>query len=120
MSSEEATKTGLWLPFKINLGMALAIAITMAGVIVAVAYSIYWNNPNRKYDIARGGDTDNQALSVEDEEADTTSPADAPATKQKIDYLNKEINALGSLNKFSPDDLSDQNIQLAPSDQPSM
>lgn len=105
---------------KLNLTGALFIAIGVACCIVLVAYLMYWNNSNRKYDIARGGEKANQVLSVEDEEADTTSAVTATATKQKIDYLEKELKALNGLGKFSPEDLSDQNIQLMPAEQPSL
>jgi hypothetical protein len=103
----------------INLFGALAIAITTALCIVAVAYYMYLENPNKKYDIARPGEKDNQSLRVEDDEADTTSPATAAATEQKIEYLTKELKALSTISKFEPEDLTDQNIQLVPTDQPS-
>lgn len=104
---------------RLNLFGALAIAIGAAAVIVGIAYTMYWNDSNRKYDIARGGDTANQALTVIDSEADTTSPVNIYAVRQKIEYINNELKALNSLNKFNVDDLSDQSIQLAPSEQPS-
>ncbi|MFO0971101.1 MAG: hypothetical protein U0520_01985 [Candidatus Saccharimonadales bacterium] len=109
-----------WPP-QLNLVSALAIAIAAAGVIVGVAYTLYWNSPNRKYDIERGGSAHrNQALSVEDDDADTTSPVDAPAAKRKIQYLEEELRALNGLSKFSADDLNNQAIQLAPPEQPSL
>jgi|GEM_PF-6693269 len=105
----------------ITLAGALAIAIAAACVIVAIAYALYYNSPNRKYDIVRGGEeSKNQALNVEDEEADTTSPVDGPTAKRKIDYLEKEVNGLKGFSTFDADDLSDQNIRLAPADQPSL
>lgn len=103
-----------------SLATALVIAICTALCIVAVAYYLYLSNPNRKYDLARPGQQDNASLRVEDDEADTTSPATGSATQQKIEYLTKEINALSGVSKFEPDDLSDQNIQLTPADQPSL
>jgi hypothetical protein len=105
---------------KINLSVALAIAISAALVIVAIAHYLYLSDPNRKYDLARPGQKDNLSLHVEDDEADTTSPATASSASQKTEYLTKEINALGSVSKFDPDDLSDQNIQLTPAEQPSL
>jgi hypothetical protein len=113
------TKLGLRFQ-KLNLGGALAVAIFMASCIVAVAYYMYLQNPNKKYDLARPGEKDNQSLRVEDDEADTTSPATAAAAKQKVEYLNKEINALSGISKFESEDLTDQNIQLVPADQPSL
>lgn len=105
---------------QLKLVPAIMIAITLAAVIVTIAYLMYWNDPNRKYDLARGGDAVNQALSVEDSEADTTSAVSAQATKQKIEYLDKELRALTSINAFHPDDLNGQNIQLLPAEQPSL
>lgn len=102
---------------RINLAGAIAIAIVAACCIVAVAYTMYWNDSNRKYDIARGGEKENKALTIEDQEADTTSPVTPSAVKKKLDYLTKELNALNSLNKFNAEDLSDQSIQLLPSEE---
>ncbi len=124
MSDQPATvvpepKQTRWKP-QLNLTAAIAIAIFVACCIVAVAYAMYWNDSNRKYDIARGGEKANQALAVEDEEADTTSPVTPAAAQNKIEYLTKELTALNSLNRFNADDLSDQSIQLVPSDQPSL
>mgnify|MGYP000996594920 CR=1 FL=1 len=110
----------IWWKPRLNLAGAISIAIFVAFCIVAVAYTMYWNDSNRKYDIARGGEKANQALAVEDEEADTTSPVTPAAAQNKIEYLTKELNALNSLNKFNADDLSDQSIQLVPSDEPSL
>lgn len=105
-----------------NLGLfgALSVAIGAACLIVGIAYYLYFINPNRKYDLARPGEKDNQLVRVEDDEADTTSAATAAAAQQKIEYLNREVNALNGISKFDPDDLSDQNIQLVPTEQPSL
>ncbi len=109
-----------WQPRDIGLFGALGIAITAACFIVGIAYFLYWKSPNRKYDIERGGSASrNQALTIEDDAADTTSPVDAPSTKRKLQYLEEELKALGSLNKFNPEDLTDQALQLAPPEQPS-
>lgn len=109
------------LPFaKLNLAGALGLAVGAACVLVAIGYLAYWNDPNRKYDLARPGEKDNLLLKVEDEEADTTSPVTAEAAKQKIDYLKKEIKALQGVSSFEVDELSDQNIQLVPGEQPSL
>jgi len=110
-----------WWHFKLSLAGGLAVLIAAACVIVTFGYMLYWNNSNRKYDIDRGGaQNQNQALSVDDSETNTIAPVDAPATKNKIDYLDKEVTALQSLNKFDQNDLSDQNLQLAPAEQPSL
>lgn len=105
---------------RVSLFGALAIAIGAACGIVAIAYMLYWNDPNRKYDLARPGEQDNQSLKIEDDEADTTSPVTEKAVDNKIEYLEKEIKALNEVSTFHPEDLSDQRIQIAPSDQPSL
>ena len=106
--------------FKVTLPMALIVVILLASVIVASGYWLYLHSDNQKYDLARPGQKqDNQALNVEDMDADTTSPVDATVVKRKSEYLQKEIGALKSMTDFSPNDLSDQDIQLAPSEQPS-
>lgn len=111
-SHDSSSKLPIWR--RTTLPAALAVVILLAGIIVAVAYALYWNSEDRKYDLARGGEeAKNQALSVEDADAaDRTSPVDAPATKQKIEYLQSEVRALGSLGEFESGDLSDQNLQL--------
>ena len=113
---ESANRLPIWQ--RTTLPVALMIVILLASAIVAVAYSIYWNSADRKYDLARGGEeTKNQALSVEDADAaDRTSPVDAPAVKQKMEFLQSEISALSSLGKFESSDLSDQNLQLVEPD----
>lgn len=116
----EIHRKNRWSLPGLNLAGALALVIIMAGVIVAVGYILYWNNPDHKYDIARPGDKDeNRTLSVEDDTTDKTSPVDAAAAKQKIDYLSKEAKALSGFSQFSADDLSDQSLQITPSDKPS-
>lgn len=106
---------------KLSLPSMLVIVLIAASGIVVAGYAMYERDINRKYDIARPGQRDdNQVLTVEEEEADTTSVVTPSAAKQKIEYLNREINGLNNTGSFNPDDLSDQNIQLAPPDQPSL
>lgn len=106
---------------KITLPIALMILIFLAGIIVVVGFSIYWNDGNRKYDIARGNkETKNQALSVEDGTTDRTSPVDAGAVKNKLDFLDKEVKALNNMSSFDPADISNVNLQLITPDQPSL
>lgn len=121
VSNESAPVSNKWWPPQLTLLSALAIAICAACLIVGVAYWLYWRSPNRKYDIERGGSAHrNQALSIEDDEADTTSPVDAPAAKRKLDYLDQELKALDGLSKFEASALSDQTLQLTPAEQPSL
>lgn len=106
--------------WRLSLIGAVSLIIVAACGIVAVGFLMYWNNTDRKYDIARPGDRlENQTLSVESDDIDRTSPVTAPVAKQKIDYLNKEIKTLNGFADFKASDLSDQDIQLAPSDRPS-
>jgi hypothetical protein len=105
---------------QITLPVAVCIVLIMASVIVATGYALYLRSDNQKYDLARPGQKqDNKALDIEDTDADTTSPVDAPVTKRKIEYLDKEIGALKSMTDFNQADLSDQDIQLSPAEQPS-
>lgn len=104
-----------------SLRSMLILVIAAAMCIVGVAYLLYERNSNRKYDIARPGQHDeNKVLSVEDDEADTTSSVTAEVAKDKLERFQKELEALNSLGGFNPEALSDQNIQLAPPDQPSL
>ena len=104
----------------ITLPVAVGIVLIMASIIVAAGYWLYLDSDNQKYDLARPGQKQvNKALDVEDTDADTTSPVDAPVTKRKLEYLDKEIGALKSMTDFNQADLSDQDIQLSPAEQPS-
>lgn len=104
-----------------SLSAMLIVVISAACCIVLIGYLLYENDSNRKYDIARPGQhDDNQVLTVEDEEADTTGPVTPSVAKQKIENFDKEVNGLGGINSFDPNDLSDQNIQLTPPEQPSL
>jgi len=105
---------------KFNLFTGLTLVIVVALLIVGLGYSLYWNDENRKYDIARAGDQENEALGVVDPAADTTGPVDKNAIKQKIKFLDKEIKALESLNEFNPTDLSNESIQLVQSERPEL
>ncbi len=110
------------LNIKLSFVASMCLLIFVAGILVVVAYYVYWQDTDRKYDIARPGNAaSEQDLKVEDAViSDATARVDAPATKQKIEFMTKEINALDAINKFDPSDLSDQNIHLVPSDQPSL
>lgn len=106
---------------KMNLPTMLGLVIFVACLIVAAGYLFYERDSNRKYDIARPGQNeDNQVLNVEDEGADTTSLVTPSAAKQKLRNFEKELEALNGLSSFEPDDLSDQSLQLVPPDQPSL
>ena len=106
---------------KVTMPIALAILVLLAAIIVAVGFGAYWNDSNRKYDIARGNkESKNQALSVDDGTTDRTSPVDSSAVNKKIDFLDKEIKALSAMGSFDPTDVSNENLQLSVPDQPSL
>jgi hypothetical protein len=115
---QHAPSAQKWHFSQMGLTGALLIAVAAACFIVALAYYMYLQNPNRKYDLARPGSSDDQSLRVNDE-ADTTGPVSADSAQKKIEYLEKEIDALGGVNAFELDDLSDQNIQLTPGEESS-
>lgn len=119
--AEEAAKTKKWWPPHFSLATALCLVLVAASILVSFAYWLYWNDSNRKYDLARPGHKDdNEILEIESGEADTTSPVSAATAEQKLKDFNKEVNALDSLGQFDPGDLSDQAIQLSPPEQPSL
>lgn len=106
---------------QLNLAGALSIVIIAATLIVVVAYSLYWNDSDRKYDIARGGKTsENQVLNLDESSVDRTSPVDSNDAKQKLEYLQQELEALRGLADFNPEDLSDQNLRLVAPSEPSL
>jgi hypothetical protein len=115
ISTEASQPKRKWLDFDFGLPTALGVIIAAALVIVTAAYMMYLSDSNQKYDLARPGNAEeNEALNVIDPDSDITTPVDAPAAKRKIDFLNKEINALNGMNRFNAEDLSDQNLQLLP------
>ncbi len=104
-----------------NMPTGLAIVITAAGFIVALGYLFYWHNDYRKYDIRRPGDGELSSFyDIEDEDINSSAPIDAVSVRKKLDFLKQEINAINGLSGFNQNDLSDQNIQLAPVVQPSL
>ena len=106
---------------RVNLATAIAFFIFIACVLVAVSTMMYLRDPNRKYDIARSGESiNNLALEIEDSPEDASSPVTASILQQKIDYLQKEINALSGMGDFDEDDLNDQNLHLNPLEQPAL
>lgn len=116
---ESEKQKRIWYQPNFNLATALTIIIGLACMIVAVGYLLYWNNSDHKYDIIRPGDKDeNQVLSVEDSANDKTSPVDAAAVKKKMDNLTKETKALSGFSRFEPSDLSDQSLQIVPTEKP--
>ena len=105
----------------VNLVSAMILLILIACALVTVSTMMYLRDPNRKYDIARSGESiDNQALDIQDNSDDASSPVTASVLQQKTDYLQKEINALSGMGDFDEDDLNDQNLHLNPLEQPAL
>lgn len=92
----------------------LLIVIVVSCVIVLVSYLLYLNNPQYKYDLARPDvKSSNPVLTAgQNELSDTTSMVDAPSIKQKIDFLNKELITIESINSFGEKEVTDQALQL--------
>lgn len=105
---------------KITLVQATGILVCLAMLMVCVGYLVYWNSPDRKYDIARPGNNEqNKATSVEDSFENDTSPVDRAAIEKKRKFLQDEQKALKAMNNFRTPSLSDQSLHLAPSEDPS-
>ncbi len=106
---------------KLSLVGLLVTAVLASLVLVAIAYLMYLRNPDRKFDLARPGSPNNNAVvSIESDDSDVDSPVDAQSAKQKLDTLDREIKALSGFGTFSAQDVSDQSLNLQPSDQPSL
>lgn len=104
---------------RFDLTIILVFTVLIALIIVAISYWMYYNNPQRKYDIARPGDNEiNKVLTIEDDTEDTSKPVDLTDAKQKLETLGEELKALGGFNSYGPDGLSDQSLGLQPNDQP--
>lgn len=104
---------------RFDLTIILMLIVLVALIMVGIAYWLYYQSPQRKYDIARPGDSDvNKVLTIEDDTEDITKPVDLSDAKQKLKTLDKELKALEGFNTFGPDGLSDQTLGLMPNDQP--
>lgn len=110
--NEVSTKKDLIPQFGLITG--LLIVIVLSCVLVLISYVIYLNNPQYKYDLARPDvKNNNPALEAKQNElSDTTSIVDAPSIKRKIDFLNKELVTIESINSFSEKEVTDQALQL--------
>lgn len=118
--STDNTKHMTVLGHPVTLAGALVMVVLVALLLVAISYVLYLNSPASKYDLARPGGREDNALIVErDENADTTSRVDVETVKKNLDSLQQNISALQSANDFSGQDVSNQNLGLEPSAQPS-
>ncbi len=100
------------------IGM-LMVTIVVALSLVAVSYSLYYLSPQRKFDLARPGDPNkNAVVDIEDIQADTKSPVSTVDAKNKLDSFSKELKALSGYSSFDPSDINDQNVGLQAADQP--
>lgn len=108
--------------YQFGLTTALTVIVLTAALITLVAYGLYWNNSNRKYDISRPGSGEkSRVLDINDpDEADLNSAVDDNSVKNKQDFLKKELEALDSIGGFSSEALSDQNIRLISPEQPGL
>lgn len=102
------------------IGMLIATIIVALSLVV-VAYYLYHISPQRKFDLARPGDPNkNAVVDVEDIQADTKSPVSTVDAKNKLDSLSRELKALSGFGNFDPNDINDQNVGLQQSDQPTL
>lgn len=105
---------------KLTLPKALLLVVGAALVLVFIGYFTYWTSQERKYDLARPGQVvDNKGLDVTAPEEDTSKPIDEAAITATLKFLKDEHRALNSMNPLDPANLSDENLQLVPSKQPS-
>lgn len=106
---------------KISLTQALGILIFISILLVGVGYAQYWNSQDRKYDIARpGNQQENKALDVTDQDENLTTPVDSQAIDKKLRFLQNEKIILDSMNKLESDNLSDKNLGLTGVSSPSL
>lgn len=125
MSKADATSSELIqsrnILASISLAGMLVLSVGVALCMVAIAYAMYYNSPQRKYDIARPGDKDiNKVLNIEDNtQDDITKPVGISDARQRLDLLNKELEALNGFNSFGQDGVDDQALGLQPHEQPS-
>ena len=106
---------------KLSLIGLLVVAVMSSLVLVAISYFLYLRSPDRKFDLARPGSPNvNAVASIESDDSNVDSPVDAQAAKQKLESLDKELKALSGFGTFSAQDVSDQSLNLQPSDQPAL
>lgn len=105
----------------ITLAGALGILVVVSLFLVSVAYLMYLNSPASKYDLARPGSQEDASLiTSRDEDVDTISKINEAAVKQNLESLQQNISALQNASDFGEQDLSNQNLGLEPSTQPSL
>ncbi len=98
---------------RIGLPAALFIIILISLVMVTAAYSMYLRSPQKKYDLARPGNSlRNKVLSAEDNSSDKTTPIDAQITKAKIEALNAQLKVMAGFDSFGQEDVNDQSLGL--------
>ncbi len=100
-----------------NLGLlgALIIIVLISLILVAAAYIMYLKSPQKKYDLARPGNSlRNKVLSAEDNSSDKTTPIDAQITKAKIEALSTQLKVMAGFDSFSQYEVNDQSLGLQP------
>ncbi len=105
----------------ISLISMLMATIIVALILVSIAYFLYYISPERKFDLARPGNPNkNAVVDIEDIQSDSTSQVTVVDAKNKLDSFSKELKALSGYNSFDPAEINDQNIGLQPNDQPEL
>lgn len=105
----------------ISLITMLIAIIIVALILVGLSYLLYYINPQRKFDLARPGEPNtNAVVDIEDIQSDSTSPVTVIDAKNKLESFSKGLKALSGYNSFNPADIHDQNIGLQPPDQPAL
>lgn len=119
----QTSSTGVfavWLD-RLSLLHALALVIAAAALLVLVGYLQYWSSQNRKYDIARPGQTsESKALDVTQTESNLAIPVTIDDVDSQLQFLAEERAILEGMNKLKAANLSDQDLRLVPSQQPSL
>jgi len=121
MSNVEASQDLTFFGHSITLAGAMGIVTLVAMSVVAVSYVMYLNSPASKYDLARPGQSVAEPLiTARDDDVDTTSKVDISAAKHNLRSLQKNILTLQNAGEFSEYELSNQNLGLELSTQPSL
>jgi hypothetical protein len=99
----------------VSLLGALIIIVLVSLTLVTAAYIMYLESPQKKYDLARPGNSlRNKVLSAEDSSSDKTTPIDPQTTKVKIDALNVQLRVMAGFDSFGQDEINDQSLGLQP------
>ena len=102
---------------KLSLVGLLIVAVMASLALVAISYALYLRSPEHKFDLARPGNPNNNAVvGIEPDDDNTDVLVDVQAAKQKLESLDKELKALSGFGSYSSQDVSDQALGLQPND----